>query len=602
MDSELFSIKNIVQEIAEAIAAALNIEVEIFDNNLVVVGATGRIRSKIGFKQETSHVSNHTLKTGASCTIENPGQHQLCKNCKIRNNCFCTSALVCPIALNGKVFGTISLLSFDANQREQLLSRQGQYLDFISRMGELIAGQFELHQALNQVAKSEQNLKTIIDTVNEGIIAVNAGAEISYFNKAAERLLDLPGDLLIGKAIEELFEKSLLPAVIKKCSPVREREITYVNQNHQEVQLIYSAYPIILGEHVVGAVKTFRDIKTLTQLSGGLATRHETVSFEDICGRSSAILNLIEQARIVSTGRSTILLQGESGTGKELFARAIYQASPFRNGPFQVINCSAIPESLLESELFGYEEGAFTGARKGGKPGKFELADGGTLFLDEIGDMPLYLQAKLLRVLESNTLERVGGTREYHFNTRIIAATNKDLNRMVSEGRFREDLYYRLNVIPLSIPSLRERREDIITLAEYFLGKYAFLMNKRIGTLSEEVKETLLRYHWPGNARELENAIEYAVNFEQSSRLSKTSLPLWLLNEQKEELHTSSRLKSRTRGWEQDVILNMLEEHGNTLEAKKMIARRLGISLTTLYRKLKAIEMIEGISHLPADD
>jgi sigma-54 dependent transcriptional regulator, acetoin dehydrogenase operon transcriptional activator AcoR len=344
-----------------------------------------------------------------------------------------------------------------------------------------------------------------------------------------------------------------------------------------------------LGDTVVGAVKTFKDIKGITRLAGSLANRHEKITFEDIQGESPAIRSLIERAKVVAAGRSTILLRGESGTGKELFARAIYQASPFKNGPFQVINCSAIPESLLESELFGYEEGAFTGARKGGKPGKFELADGGTLFLDEIGDMPLFLQAKLLRVLESSTLERVGGTRECHFNVRIIAATNCDLERMVAQGQFRADLYYRLNVIPLFVPSLRERLEDIITLAKFFLEKYGFLLGKQIGSLNAEVQETLLNYHWPGNVRELENVIEYAVNFEQTAQIRKVSLPQWLLNKQQSGDRTA-RLKSQTREWEYEVIGRMIEELGTSLEAKKAIAGRLGISLTTLYRKLKKAE------------
>ena len=204
---------------------------------------------------------------------------------------------------------------------------------------------------------------------------------------------------------------------------------------------------------------------------------------------------LIERAKVVATGGSTVLLRGESGTGKELFARAIYNASPYRSGPFQVINCSAIPEALLESELFGYEEGAFTGAKKGGKPGKFELADGGTLFLDEIGDMPLFLQAKLLRVLENNKLERVGGTREYSFNVRIIAATNRDLEQMIAQGQFREDLYYRLNVIPSIYPASRKDRM-IFCPAEYFLENTIFVRQK-IAFISDEVKQILLNYHCP---------------------------------------------------------------------------------------------------------
>lgn len=584
MTGELQHIQKIVQEVAEAIASALVMDVEIFDNNLVVVGATGRIRSKIGFKQDTAHVSRHILQVGSSYTIEKPGEHFLCKQCRIKNSCFCTAALVYPITTSGRMLGTISLLSFDEKQREMLLSRQGHFLDFIARMGELLAGQVQLYEAHAQIASNQKHMTTIIDSVSEGIIAVDGKSNISYLNKAAERLLNLQSDLIIGRPVEHLFKDSILPSVIQNKMPVSVGETNFKKDN-RERKLIFSAYPIIVDDNVVGAVKTIRDVKLLKRFAGGLRNE-EQVTFDDIKGSSASLQKLIERARVVAAGRSTILLRGESGTGKEIFARAIYHASPYRGGPFQVINCSAIPEALLESELFGYDEGAFTGARKGGKPGKFELADGGTLFLDEIGDMPLFLQAKLLRVLESNKLERVGGTREYPFDVRIIAATNRNLEQMVAQGQFREDLYYRLNVIPLYIPSIRERREDILVMAEYFLKQYNFLLGKNISYMDHDVRELFLQHHWPGNVRELVNVIEYAVNFEQTKSIRKSSLPQWMQN--KHSVGTKQPgLKSKTREWEYEVISRMMEEMGNTLSAKKAIAEHLGISLTTLYRKLK---------------
>ncbi len=559
-------------------------EVEIFDNNLVVVGATGRIRSKIGFKQETAHVATFVLERGSSCTIDLPGKHFLCANCKIKKNCFCTSALVCPISRDGKIIGTISLLSFDEEQRRILLSRQGQFLDYMARMGELIAGQAQLNEVLTQIATSERHLKTIIDSVSEGIIAVDSNASISYFNKAAERLLNTRGELLIGKPVQQFFPNSPLPSVINNQTSISGKEINYKNE-HIEIRLTYSAYPIILGDRVVGAVKTFNDTKTIARFAGSLASRHESVTFDDIHGNSPMLKSLIEQARIVAGGNSTVLLQGKSGTGKELFARAIHQASPFKGGPFQAINCSAIPELLLESELFGYDEGAFTGARKGGKPGKFELADGGTLFLDEIGDMPLFLQAKLLRALESNALERVGGNKEYQFNVRLITATNQNLELLLSQGKFRDDLYYRLNVIPLFIPSLKERQEDVIYLAEHFLEKYCFLLGKQISVIHPEVENMLLNYRWPGNVRELENVVEYAVNFEKTTQITIDSLPQWLFKKQ-QTAESAADLKSLANQLEYEVIEKLLQEYGDSLEAKKKIAEQLGISLTTLYRKI----------------
>jgi sigma-54 dependent transcriptional regulator, acetoin dehydrogenase operon transcriptional activator AcoR len=585
MQAELQKIKDVVQEVAEAIASALKMEVEIFDNNLVVVGATGRIRSKIGFKQETSHVSRYSLETGSSCTIESPGHHTLCSDCKIKDDCFCTAALVCPINRQGVILGTISLLSFNEEQRTILLSQQGQFLDFIARMGELLAGQAQLNEALNRLAMNEKYLKTTIDSFNEGILAVDNDCTITYTNKATENLLKNIDKKLIGKPLQKYFPDSSLPLVIKTRRPVSKGEISFQSEDHGYT-FVYSAYPILLDDDVVGAVKIIRSIDEITDQASRYAGRHEAVNFDDIIGKNILIKKLIEDAKTVALSRSTVLLLGESGTGKELFAKAIHQASPYKNRTFQAINCSAIPEALLESELFGYEEGAFTGARKGGKPGKFELADGGTLFLDEIGDMPFYLQSKLLRVLENNTLERVGGTKKYSFNVRIIAATNQNIELMVKEGRFREDLYYRLCVIPLKLPSLRERPDDILFLAEYLLEKYCSLLGKNIRLIDKAVEEILLNFDWPGNVRQLENVIEYAVNFEQEEILQKNSLPQWLF-ESSYQPESDQQLKTKTKEWEIAQINKLLSEYGTSLQAKKAIADHLGISITTLYRKLK---------------
>lgn len=583
--SKLQMIRKPVQEIAEAIASALKLEVEIFDDNLVVVGATGRIRGKIGFKQKTANVTRQVLATGNSFAIEEPGKHLLCRNCTIKTNCFCTASLVCPISLNGQIVGTISLLSFDEPQKKDLVSRQSQYFDFMTRMGELIASRAQLLEIMDRISSNEKYLKTIIDSVSEGIIAVDAEGYISYVNNVVEHFFNYRREYLIGQPVTAFFPGSPLSETLLNRTKFTDREIE-VSIRDVKVKLICSAAPIFMGNQVVGAVKTFKDVKQLSKVAAKIFQDHERITFEDIRGTSKAMQYLKEQAGIVASGNSTILLRGDSGTGKELFARAIHQASPYRDGPFQAINCSAIPETLLESELFGYEEGAFTGAKKGGKPGKFELADGGTLFLDEIGDMPLTLQAKLLRVLESNKLERIGGNKEYSFNVRIIAATNRNLEEMVENNQFRSDLYYRLNVIPLFIPSLRERKEDILYLAVFFLEKYGHLLRKQVIGLAPEVKGVLMSYQWPGNVRELENVIEYAVNFERSSLITMQSLPQWIIQSCSAAENEIS-LKYRTAELESEIIRKMIAEMGDSVETKKAIAERLGISLTTLYRKLK---------------
>lgn len=310
------------------------------------------------------------------------------------------------------------------------------------------------------------------------------------------------------------------------------------------------------------------------------------ISFDDIKGDSEAMRGLKDTARRIARSSSTVLLTGETGTGKELLARAIHYHSDRRDSPFVAINCAGIPECLLESELFGYEEGAFTGARKGGKPGRFELAQGGTLFLDEIGDMPLHLQSKLLRVLQERAIQRVGGTGLIPIDVRLIAATNKNIEDMVEQGTFRRDLYYRINVIPLSVPPLRERPGDVEKLALFFLDKYRHVALRELGGFTSEAMDLLESYDWPGNVRELENAVEYAVNMETSTLIRKESLPPNLGRIPIRASHLLP-LKTRVRDFERRMITEALDRHGWDLEGKAQAARELGIGIRTLYRKLE---------------
>jgi len=309
------------------------------------------------------------------------------------------------------------------------------------------------------------------------------------------------------------------------------------------------------------------------------------MSFDDIIGSSKEICELKEQARRFAAGNSTILLQGESGTGKELFARAIHFVSPHNKGAFVAINCAAIPENLIESELFGYEEGAFTGALKGGKIGKFELADGGTLFLDEIGEVPLHLQAKLLRTLQDKKIQRLGGNKEISVDVRIIAATNRNLEHSVANGEFREDLFYRLNVIPLQIPALRERRMDIVDLSQYFLRMYSKALHKDIFDFDKKTMDIMLDYDWPGNIRELQNAVEYAVNISQGPYITQNDLPKKLMQETE---FANKKLQLKPLKYiEDEYIREALRIYGTTTEGKEKAARILGLSLATLYRRVK---------------
>lgn len=308
-------------------------------------------------------------------------------------------------------------------------------------------------------------------------------------------------------------------------------------------------------------------------------------SFGTMIGRSEAFMNLVNKARQIAPSLSTVLIRGESGTGKELLARAIHGESGRKQKPFIVVNCPSIPESLLESELFGYEGGSFTGASKEGKIGKFELAQHGTIFLDEIGDMPLSLQPKLLRAIQEKAIDRIGGKKPVPVDLRIIAATNKNLEEMVKDGAFREDLYYRLNVIPLFIPPLRERRDDIVLYIEIFLIKYKQLLNKMKLQIDSTLTEWLKNYHWPGNVRQLENVIEYMVNMAKTEIIHRQDLPYNLVESNGIYVNDVG-LEEQLAKYEMHILKNYLSK-GSSMQEKIIVAKELKISLAKLYRKLK---------------
>ncbi|MBN2898913.1 MAG: sigma 54-interacting transcriptional regulator [Clostridia bacterium] len=309
-------------------------------------------------------------------------------------------------------------------------------------------------------------------------------------------------------------------------------------------------------------------------------------TLNSIIGSHPTIEDLKSKIKKISKSPSAVLIIGETGTGKELFARAIHSSSHRQHKPFMPINCAAIPESLLESELFGYEEGAFSGAKRKGKCGLFELANGGTLFLDEIGDMPLHLQAKLLRVLQDHQIRRIGGSKFIHLDVRIVAATNQNIEKLIAEDKFRSDLYYRLNIINLNIPALRDRFSDIELLAHYFLKKYAFDFRLEFLGFEEGILSIFKQYDWPGNVRELENAIEYMVNIEESKYLTYDSLP-----EKLKFLSTISNpsLQDQVDAYERKVITDALDRHGYDLSGKEKAASELNIGLRTLYRKVEKL-------------
>ncbi len=334
------------------------------------------------------------------------------------------------------------------------------------------------------------------------------------------------------------------------------------------------------------AMASVNDAMRIT-LDSILSPADDSSGFMKIIGISPEINSVKLRALQVASSDSTVLITGESGTGKELLARSIHGASHRKDFPFISINCGGIPEMLLESELFGYEKGAFTGANPSGKLGKFEIANRGTVFLDEIGDMPLHLQVKLLSAIQNRQVDRIGGADPIPIDVRIIAATNKNLEAMIEAREFREDLYFRLNVIPLRIPPLRERPADILPLLRFALDKFSARLGKSLRGFSEEAEAALLAYGWPGNVRELENAVEFAVNMESGNRITTANLPDRIRQDKSIANSGSGSLKERTQRFQEEVIRQVLSETGGSLTGKREAARQLGISESTLYRRLR---------------
>lgn len=368
----------------------------------------------------------------------------------------------------------------------------------------------------------------IVESLSDGFVTIDHEGVIKYMNGAAGRILGIDPRKAVGSPLAAVVKnRPVVLDVLRTGVGWTDREFFVETKSRGMVHLLKTAVPIFdEGRRVTGVIETFKEIKRFHDLVNHLVGAQARFGFDDIIGQNRAFLQSVELARIAAQSNSNVIIQGESGTGKELFAQAIHRASNRSAGPLVAINCAAIPRDLLESELFGYVDGAFTGAAKGGRPGKFELAGGGTLLLDEIGDMPIDMQVKLLRVLQNREVVRVGDHHVIPVDVRVVAMTNRDLFKEVRRGAFREDLFYRLNVLSITIPPLRDRKDDIPMLVSCFLKKLNRSLGKAIDGVSPETLRTLANYSWPGNVRELENRLERAVNIADGTILSVRDIDL----------------------------------------------------------------------------
>ena len=431
----------------------------------------------------------------------------------------------------------------------------------------------------------------ILDSITDGVFTVDQQGRITSFNKAAERITGFSKDEAVGQYCHEIFrantcfEACPLKHTAETAETIVNLEVNILNRGNKEVPISIST-AVVKDEEgkVVGAVETFRDLSLIKELHKEISRQY---SFQDILGRSKPMLKLFRILPDIAQSDATVLIEGESGTGKELFATAVHILSSRKDKPFIKVNCAALPETLLESELFGYKKGAFTDARMD-KPGRFRQAHGGTIFLDEIGDMSKGTQVKMLRVIEQKEYEPLGSNKTERVDVRIIAATNRDLMEMMHRREFREDLFFRINVIRLTIPPLRERREDIPLLLDHFIERINLKQSKQIKKVSPSALKTLFDYDFPGNVRELENIIEHATILTKGIEIQSRHLPSYLARKHEVSPASASLPEGEDMSVldnvERDLIVRALERHRGRAAGA---AKELGVHRSTLWRKIK---------------
>ncbi|MBW8384138.1 MAG: sigma 54-interacting transcriptional regulator [Youngiibacter sp.] len=438
-------------------------------------------------------------------------------------------------------------------------------------------------------------IRSVFDSLYDGILIIDRDETVKYVNASYTRITGVRYEDIVERKLREVRHGARLPNVLQSRKP-----IIGALREENGVDYVVNMSPILSKGEVVGAISIASSIDDALDLSQTLnryqskiaklegrmkAIQKARYTIDDMVAQDPRSKEVRKLLLRIAKKDTTILLSGESGTGKEMAAQAIHNASGRADGPFIAVNCASFGVNLLESELFGYEEGSFTGAKKDGKLGLFEAADGGTIFLDEIAEIGAEVQAKLLRTLQEKTVRRIGGIREIPVDVRVIAATNKDLETMVSSGSFREDLFYRLSVFPVVLPPLRDRRADIIPLVESFLVQHKNDLKSDIG-VSDDAKKMLIAYRWPGNIRELRNTIEFAVNMMENDTITSRNLPVRIQASVDSDAK-SERLSDMVRKFEKEEIAKLLNLHGHTLEGKKKVAEILGISLASLYSKIK---------------
>ncbi|EIP2384432.1 sigma-54-dependent transcriptional regulator [Escherichia coli] len=583
--SVLMQIQPTIQRFARMLASVLQLEVEIVDENLCRVAGTGAYGKFLGRQLSgNSRLLRHVLETKTEKVVTQSRFDPLCEGCDSKENCREKAFLGTPVILQDRCVGVISLIAVTHEQQEHISDNLREFSDYVRHISTIFVS--KLLEDQGPGGNISKIFATMIDNMDQGVLVVDDESRVQFVNQTALKTLGVVQNNIIGK-------------------PIRFRPLTFEsNFTHGHMQHIVSwddKSELIIGQlHNIQGRQLFLMAFHQSHTSFSVANAPDEPHIEQLVGECRVMRQLKRLISRIAPSPSSVMVVGESGTGKEVVARAIHKLSGRRNKPFIAINCAAIPEQLLESELFGYVKGAFTGASANGKTGLIQAANTGTLFLDEIGDMPLMLQAKLLRAIEAREILPIGASSPIQVDIRIISATNQNLAQFIAEGKFREDLFYRLNVIPITLPPLRERQEDIELLVHYFLHLHTRRLGSVYPGIAPDVVEILRKHRWPGNLRELSNLMEYLVNVVPSGEvIDSTLLPPNLLNngttEQSDvtevsEAHLSLDDAGGTalEEMEKQMIREALSRHNS----KKQVADELGIGIATLYRKIKKYELL----------
>lgn len=583
--SVLMQIQPTIQRFARMLASVLQLEVEIVDENLCRVAGTGAYGKFLGRQLSgNSRLLRHVLETKTEKVVTQSRFDPLCEGCDSKENCREKAFLGTPVILQDRCVGVISLIAVTHEQQEHISDNLREFSDYVRHISTIFVSKLLEDQGPGD--NISKIFATMIDNMDQGVLVVDDENRVQFVNQTALKTLGVVQNNIIGK-------------------PIRFRPLTFEsNFTHGHMQHIVSwddKSELIIGQlHNIQGRQLFLMAFHQSHTSFSVANAPDEPHIEQLVGECRVMRQLKRLISRIAPSPSSVMVVGESGTGKEVVARAIHKLSGRRNKPFIAINCAAIPEQLLESELFGYVKGAFTGASANGKTGLIQAANTGTLFLDEIGDMPLMLQAKLLRAIEAREILPIGASSPIQVDIRIISATNQNLAQFIAEGKFREDLFYRLNVIPITLPPLRERQEDIELLVHYFLHLHTSRLGSVYPGIAPDVVEILRKHRWPGNLRELSNLMEYLVNVVPSGEvIDSTLLPPNLLNNGTTEQSDVTEVNEAHLALDdaggtalEEMEKQMIREALSRHNSKKQVADELGIGIATLYRKIKKYELL----------